>query len=242
MIIATSTTPTWAAVQRNLVAAITEANLTGTTNGNKLRVFKDANDNNLYVTQTDTDTWRPITVAGSAFLGEGVDTGALNFAAGSGIQLVTTVAGTIEIKNTSMLSSAKTLTLTYKATSNAQSASNIFVYNPSSDNQSLEFDAGENVGLSYSNGVLTISSSYVNNTYKLLASNDTTAQANYIASADADGVADPYVILRSSGTDSTYLQIVGSGAATVKAKNGVIDIFALNTWRNVTAYKYNSSN
>lgn len=242
MIIATSTTPTWAAIQRNLVAAITEANLTGTTNGNKLRVFKDANDNNLYVTQTDTDTWRPITVAGSAFLGGGVDTGALNFAAGSGIQLVTTVAGTIEIKNTSMLSSAKTLTLKYKATSNAQSASNIFVYNPSSGNQSLEFDAGENVGLSYSNGVLTISSSYVNNTYKLLASNDTTAQANYIAAADADGVADPYVILRSSGTDSTYLQIVGSGAATVKAKNGVIDIFALNTWRNVTAYKYNSSN
>jgi hypothetical protein len=131
MIIATSTTPTWAAVQRNLVASLTEANLNGTTNGNKLRVYKDNVDNNLYVTQTDTDTWRAITVNANAFLGNGVDTGAINFAAGAGIELVTTVAGTIEIKNTSLLSSAKTLTFTYKPAENSENASDMFVYNPS---------------------------------------------------------------------------------------------------------------
>ena len=243
MVIATNSNPiTWAAVQRNLVAAITEANLTGSTVGNKLRVFKDANDNNLYVTQTDTDTWRNITVNSNAFLGTGVDTGALNFKAGSGIELIVTTAGTIEIKNTSLLSSAKTLTLSYKATANTENASDIFTYNPSSANQSLEFDAGDNVTLSYDNNILTIESSYVDTLYKLIVSNNINAAGNYTAAADADGVADPYLILRSTGTDSTYVRFVASGAAQVTAKNGVIDIFALNTWRNVTAYKYNSTN
>jgi hypothetical protein len=122
MVIATSTTPTWAAIQRNLVASLTEGNLNGTTNGNKLRVYKDSSDGNLYVTQTDTDTWRGITVNSNAFLGNGVDSGALNFSAGTGIELVTTTAGTIEIKNTSTLASAKTLTFNYKAASNTAKA------------------------------------------------------------------------------------------------------------------------
>ena len=242
MIIATSTTPTWAAVQRNLVAALTEANLSGTTNGNKLRVYKDSTDNNLYVTQTDTDTWRAITVNSNAFLGNGVDSGAINFAAGAGIELVTTVAGTIEIKNTSLLSSAKTLTFNYKAASNTVSASEMFVYNPSSDNQTLEFDAGENVSLAYENGVLTISSSYVDTLYKFIVNDTVNAQSSYVGGDNVDPIQDPLLILRSSGTDSTHIKFTGSGAATVTAKNDVIDIYALNTWRNVTAYKYNAAN
>jgi hypothetical protein len=188
MIIATSTTPTWAAVQRNLVAALTEANLNGTTNGNKLRVYKDNVDNNLYVTQTDTDTWRAITVSGNAFLGNGVDTGAINFAAGSGIELITTVAGTIQIKNTSLLSSAKTLTFNYKAASNTVSASEMFVYNPSSANQTLEFDAGENVSLAYENGVLTISSSYVDTLYKFIVNDTVNAQSSYVGGDNVDPI------------------------------------------------------
>ena len=242
MIIATSTTPTWAAVQRNLVASLTEANLNGTTNGNKLRVFKDANDGNLYVTQTDTDTWRAITVGGNAFLGNGVDTGAINFSAGSGIELITTVAGTIQIKNTSLLSSAKTLTFNYKAADNSENASNMFIYNPSSANQTLEFDAGENVSLAYESGVLTISSSYVNTLYKFIVNDTVNAQSSYVGGDNVDPIQNPLLILRSTGTDSTHIRFTGSGAATVTAKNDVIDIYALNTWRNVTAYKYNAAN
>jgi hypothetical protein len=188
MIIATSTTPTWAAVQRNLVASLTEANLNGTTNGNKLIVFKDANDGNLYVTQTDTDTWRAITVGGNAFLGNGVDTGAINFAAGSGIELVTTVAGTIEIKNTSLLSSAKTLTFNYKAADNTAEASQMFVYNPSSANQTLEFDAGTNVTLGYASGVLTISSSYVDTLYKFIVNDTVNAQSSFVGGDNVDPI------------------------------------------------------
>ena len=242
MIIATSTTPTWAAVQRNLVASLTEANLNGTTNGNKLRVFKDANDGNLYVTQTDTDTWRAITVGGNAFLGNGVDTGAINFAAGSGIELVTTVAGTIEIKNTSLLSSAKTLTFNYKAADNTAEASQMFVYNPSSANQTLEFDAGTNVTLGCASGVLTISSSYVDTLYKFIVNDTVNAQSSFVGGDNVDPIQNPLLILRSTGTDSTHIRFTGSGAATVTAKNDIIDIHALNTWRNVTAYKYNSAN
>jgi hypothetical protein len=59
MIIATAATPTWAVVQRNLENALTESNLRGTTNGNILRVYKEDNGN-LYVTQTDTNTWREV--------------------------------------------------------------------------------------------------------------------------------------------------------------------------------------
>ena len=243
MIIATSTTPTWAAVQRNLVASLTEANLNGTTNGNKLRVYKDNVDNNLYVTQTDTDTWRAITVNANAFLGNGVDTGAINFAAGAGIELVTTVAGTIEIKNTSLLSSAKTLTFTYKPAENSENASDMFVYNPSAQsNSALEFDAGTNVSLLYESGVLTISSSYVDTLYKFIVNDTVNAQSSYVGGDNVDPIQNPLLILRSTGTDSTHIRFTGSGAATVTAKNDIIDIYALNTWRNVTAYKYNSAN
>lgn len=242
MVIATSTTPTWAAIQRNLVASLTEGNLNGTTNGNKLRVYKDSSDGNLYVTQTDTDTWRGITVNSNAFLGNGVDSGALNFSAGTGIELVTTTAGTIEIKNTSTLASAKTLTFSYKAASNTAEAAQMFIYNPSSANQTLEFDAGENVSLAYESGVLTISSSYVNTLYKFIVNSTINAQSSFTGGDNVDPIENPFLILRSTGTDSTHIKFTGSGAARVTAKNDIIDIFALNTWRNVSAYKYNASN
>ena len=242
MIIATSITPTWAAIQRNLVASLTEANLGGTTNGNKLRVYKDTSDNNLYVTQTDTDTWRAITVNNNSFLGNGTDSGTINFIAGSGIQLITTVAGTIEIKNTSLLSSAKTLTFNYKPAVNSDNASEMLVYNPSSANQTLEFDAGTNVSLSYDTGILTISSSYVDTLYKFIVNDTVNAQSSFIGGDNVDPIENPLLILRSTGTDSTHIRFTGSGAATVTAKNDIIDIHALNTWRNVTAYKYNAAN
>lgn len=228
MIIATSTTPTWAVVQRNLVNALTEANLGGTDSGNT-RYVKKSSNGLLYVSQTDTNTWRPISV-GTTTLND--NSTILSFAASTGIGLGFS-NGKITITNSSPLSNA--IGLTFKYGNAGSNNVEMLTYNPSSTAKSVTFKAGNNVSLAYdsTNAILTINSSYVNNntTYSLLACG-TGGTANAVTTNG-----NTYLRLKSSGTDHSQINIKGSGSTTVTSDaNGVVTVSSTNTWRNVSAY------
>lgn len=99
------------------------------------------------------NNWRPIQVKGTEVLDSGVSTGALNFAAGTGIDLsytagTETAAGKITINNTSPLSDALALKF---MNGNAELAS----YNPSSTALNIKF--GNNIIQgTHDQGVITV--------------------------------------------------------------------------------------
>lgn len=143
MIICTSASPiTWSGIQRNIDGVLTDSNLSGTTSGLKLAVSKS--DGNLFVTQT----YRPVSVAGTPFLTSSSTT-TLNFAAGTGITLDTGTAGTIKITNSSPLSNAESLSI--------KVGDNIVTYNPSSAASTVTFAADGDVSVSYSSDKITYS-------------------------------------------------------------------------------------
>lgn len=235
-IASTSTTsPSWSAVQRNLVNALTENNLNGTTSGNKLKVYIE--NGNLYVTQTDTNTWRPVSINGTALYTSAQNT-TLDFKAGTGIKIdSTSTAGKLTFTNTSPLSSATNLKFQKLAKTSGATATDILTYNPNSTEKTLVFKEGDNVTLSYANNTLTIASSYINNTYSIYAGGSgATSNAKTATANDAT-----YINLASSGTDSSHLQLLGSGSVAVSAKDGVITFTGTNTWRNVSAYKLDNT-
>jgi hypothetical protein len=172
MIICTSVSPTttWSGIQRNIDGVITDSNLGGTTSGLKLAVSKS--DGNLFVTQT----YRPISVAGSSFLTSSSTT-TLNFAAGTGITLDTSTAGTIKITNSSPLSSAKSLSI--------KVGTNTVTYNPNSAASTVTFAASGDVSVSYSSNTITYSA------------------ASYDISLDSSNTA----IKLSNGTHSTSITL-----------------------------------
>lgn len=250
MIIATSVsqsggtqTIVWAAIQRNLANTITEVNIGGTTAGNKLAVFKDS-DGKLYVTQTDTDTWRNIKVDGVAYLGTGVDTGALNFIHGTGISISSSNDG-LTITNSSPLSAATALTFKYYVDPTDATATEMLEYNPSGNTAKiLTFKAGNNVGLTYENGVLSIASSYVDTTYQVLVNsnaNATTSMTPIEVTGSTILPTNPYIILHPSSGSNTAFRLIGSGATAVSYNGTEITISSLNSWRNVRAYMYDST-
>jgi hypothetical protein len=52
----------------------------------------------------------------------------------------------------------------------------------------LELDAGTNVSLLYDNGVLTISSSYVDTLYKFIVNDTVNAQSSYVGGDNVDPI------------------------------------------------------
>lgn len=251
MIIATSVTTSggtqiiiWSAIQRNLANTITEINIGGTTSGNKLAVFKDT-DGKLYVTQTDTNTWRDITVGGTSFLGTGTDSGALNFIQGTGITIVGSNEG-LTITNSSPLSAASSLNLKYYVNPTDAEATSMIEYNPSSTAKTLAFKAGNNVSLLYENNVLTIASSYVDTTYQILVNSNANATSSMtpidLNNSSTDLPRDPYVILHPSSGNNTAFKLIGGGSTSITYNGTEITISSLNSWRTVSAYTYNSSN
>lgn len=217
MIIATATTPTWAVVQRNLENALTESNLNGTTSGNKLKVYKE-NDGNLYVTQTDTNTWREVQVEGIKKLANNVST-ALNFIAETGISI--SYDKGIKIKNSSPLSSAKALTLKYYANSNDTTATDWTSYTPTI-NKTLTFKAGKNITLSNSGDILTITAADAPTHYNLtISGTDSSSNTKSITYSPI-------------GAEKTIK--FGSNLTTTVSDNVLTVSGTANTWRNVSAY------
>ena len=217
MIIATATTPTWAVVQRNLENALTESNLNGTTSGNKLKVYKD--DENLYVTQTDTNTWREVNVGGAKKLANNVDT-PLNFLTGqTGISI--SYDNGIKIENSSPLSSAKLLTLKYYKSSNDTTATNWASYTPTTT-KTLTFKAGKNITLSSSEDILTITAADAPTHYDLtISGTDSTNNTKSI-------IYSPIVAKKTIKFGSNLTTTVSNDVLTVSG--------TANTWRNVSAY------
>lgn len=225
MIIAVTNTPTWTVIQRNLVNALTETNLGGSDSGNT-RYVKKSSNGYLYVDQTDTNTWRAVSVGGTKQIASD-NSAALNFLTGqTGITL--TYDGGIKIVNSSPLSAATALTLKY---TNGTTTGNMVVYNPKDTSaKELTLKAGSNVSLSYADNVLTINSSYTNTntTYSLYVGGQN-ATANAATTS-------PYINLRSNGGTNNNVRLIGDGGTTIKSDaSGNITIASINTWRTVSA-------
>lgn len=218
MIIATATTPTWAVVQRNLENALTESNLNGTTSGNELKVYKK-NDGNLYVNQTDTNTWRAVKIGGTEKLGDNDNT-ALNFLTGqTGISI--SYNNGIKIINSSPLSNAKTLTLKYCANYNDITATDWTSYTPITG-KTLTFKAGKNITLSSSGDILTIT-----------AADAPTHCSLTISGSDSDSNAKS-IDYNPTGAKKTIK--FGSNLTTTVSDDVLTVNGTANTWRNVSAY------
>lgn len=95
--------------------------------------------------------------------------------------------------------------------------------------------SGTNISFGISAGVLTVSSSYVNTTYRMIIG----ASTGLVSSA----LANPYLrLLDNSNGDEGTFHISGSGATTVASDaSGNLTIESSNTWRPVQGYASGAS-
>lgn len=218
MIIATAATPTWAVVQRNLENALTKSNLNGTTSGNKLKVYED--NENLYVTQTDTNTWREVQVEGVKKI-DSTESTELNFLFDQdGISI--SYDNGIKIKNSSPLSAAKSLTLNYYKTSDVKTVTSWASYTPTTE-KTLTFKAGKNITLSSNNDILTIDAADAPTHYDL-----------NIKGTDSNNTIKT-IIYRPTTKNSKTITF-GSNLTTTVSGDTLTVSGTANTWRNVSAY------
>lgn len=201
----------WTAVQENLSGIVTSSSslttgqliigagsqavsyLAAGTNGYVLQMVSGTP---AWVTLSTVDTWRPISVGGTSKLSNAITSGALNFAASTGISLGYS-GGTITITNTGAGSSGSLYSLSIKNSGTALSDT----YNPVTAASAINFTNGlisSNTGgsnlftIGINNSVTAVSTaalmSLTYNAYGLITGNAAVTSSDLVIGASTLGI------------------------------------------------------
>ena len=225
-----------------------KANAT-TTNGNTyIKLYKDSTLNNQFlikgtgattvvsdasgnitINSTDNNTWRALQVKGTQIAGTGTGTYPVNFVEGTDITLTGTV-GTSTTKLNSITINHADITTTVTAAKDT--ATQLAYSGEITVPTAITTNNGHITAYTWTKYKLPAASHYTTNIYAGTSGTNTNSTTD---------VSNPYLTVVDNTTYRNQVQFAGSGATSVKAKNGVITISSTNTWTAFVGAKTNAA-